>query len=86
MPKKLLIVGATGLVGSRITEAIVKNKDSFERVAIFTSPSTAQTKAELIEKLKKEGVEIIEGDVTKTEDIQRAYQGTLGVVIDAQKQ
>lgn len=77
MPKKLLIIGATGLVGSRITEAIVKNKHSFERLAIFTSPSTAQGKPELIEKLKKQGVEIIEGDVTKTEDIQRAYQGTL---------
>ncbi|KIV93763.1 hypothetical protein PV10_04954 [Exophiala mesophila] len=74
VPKKLLIVGATGLVGSRITDAIVKNRDSFERVAIFTSPSTAQSKAEVIERLKKEGVAIIEGDVTKTEDIQRAFQ------------
>lgn len=75
-PKKLLIVGASGLIGSRITKAIVQNKKSFDRIAIFTSPNTVQTKADFIKWLKEEGVEIIEGDATNSEDISRAYKGT----------
>lgn len=73
-PKKLLIFGASGLIGSRITKAIVQNKQSFDRIAIFTSPNTVKTKADFINWLKGEGVEIIEGDATNPEDIKTAYK------------
>lgn len=73
--KKLLIVGASGLIGSRITKSIVQNKKSFDRIAIFTSPNTVQTKVEFIKGLEDEGVEIIQGDATNPEDIKRAYKG-----------
>jgi nucleoside-diphosphate-sugar epimerase len=73
--KRLLIVGASGLIGSRITNAIVQNKKSFDRIAIFTSPNTVQTKVDFIKWLKGEGVEIIEGDATNSDDIKRAYKG-----------
>lgn len=75
VPKKLLVIGASGLVGSRITNAIVQSKKSFDRIAVFTSPNTVKTKPDFIANLKKEGVDIIEGDVTKSEDIKRAYEG-----------
>lgn len=73
--RKLLIFGATGLIGSRISREIVRNKFKFERIAVFTSPGTIESKPHEIEGLKKEGVEIIVGDVTKTDDVVRAYKG-----------
>lgn len=73
--KRLLIVGASGLIGLRITKAIVQNKKSFDKIAIFTSPNTVQTKVDFIKWLEEEGVEIIQGDATNSEDISRAYKG-----------
>ncbi|KIW60602.1 hypothetical protein PV05_00808 [Exophiala xenobiotica] len=72
--KKLLIFGATGLIGKYITQAIVENKDKFDRIAIFTSHGTVQTKADQIDTLKKQGIEVIIGDVTNSEDVVKAYQ------------
>jgi hypothetical protein len=73
--KKLLIFGATGLIGKYITQAIVENKDKFDRIAIFTSQGTVQSKADQIDALKKQGVDVIVGDVTNSEDVVKAYQG-----------
>ena len=73
--KKLLIFGATGLVGRRITEAIVKNKSKFDKITIFTSPGSYESKADEIQSLKKEGVDVIVGDVTNSDDVTKAYQG-----------
>ncbi|KAL2407915.1 Reductase efuL [Exophiala dermatitidis] len=73
--KKLLVVGATGLVGSRIIREIVRNKSKFERIAVFTSPTTAETKSGQIDSLKRQGVEIIVGDLTKPDDVSKAYEG-----------
>ncbi|KAK5281599.1 hypothetical protein LTR40_004584 [Exophiala xenobiotica] len=72
--KKLLIFGATGLIGKYITQAIVENKDKFDRIAIFTSQGTVQSKADQIDALKKQGVDVIVGDVTNSEDVVKAYQ------------
>lgn len=72
--KNLLIFGATGLIGTHITRAIVQNKSQFDRIAVFTSPSTVESKADAIEALKNEGVDVIVGDVTKSEDVVKAYQ------------
>lgn len=82
--KKLLIFGATGLIGSRIAQEIVRNKDKFDRVAIFTSKGTSESKASELEKLKSEGVEIIIGDVTNSNDVTKAYEGELdhGLSVD----
>ncbi len=67
--------GATGYIGVYILEAIIKAKASFGRVAILTSPGTAERKAEHIQNLKDQGVEVIVGDVTKSEDVLEAYEG-----------
>ncbi|OAP62971.1 hypothetical protein AYL99_02198 [Fonsecaea erecta] len=73
--KKLLIFGATGLIGSRITSELVRNKSKFERIAVFTSPGTYESKAGVIQDLQKQGVDIIVGDINKLDDVVRAYQG-----------
>ena len=72
--KKLLVFGATGLVGSRITSAIIQNKAKFDRIAIFTSPGTIEAKANEIEGLKKEGVDVIVGDIMNAVDVTNAYK------------
>ncbi|KIW64386.1 hypothetical protein PV04_09323 [Phialophora macrospora] len=72
--KKLLIFGATGLIGSRISQEIVRNKSKFDRIAIFTSPGTYESKASEIQKLKDEGVDVIVGDLTNSGDVKKAYQ------------
>ncbi|KIW11784.1 hypothetical protein PV08_09056 [Exophiala spinifera] len=81
-PKRLLIFGATGLIGTYIVNAIVQNKAHFDRIAIFTSPSTVESKADQIESLKKEGVEVVVGDITNADDVVKAYQG-IDTVISA---
>ncbi|KAJ9613634.1 uncharacterized protein PV06_05141 [Exophiala oligosperma] len=72
--KKLLMFGATGLIGTYIVQAIVQNKAQFDRIAIFTSPSTVESKADQIDSLKKEGVEVIVGDINNPDDVVKAYK------------
>jgi hypothetical protein len=80
-PKNLLIIGATGHIGTYITEQILKAQPSFN-VSIFTSPATASGKADLIGELKSKGAKIITGDVTKADDVKKAYEG-IDTVISA---
>ncbi|KAG4414961.1 hypothetical protein IFR04_011889 [Cadophora malorum] len=78
--ENLLILGGTGYIGSYILEQIVKAKDSFRNIAIFTSPRTAETKSELLDSLRAKEVGVIVGDVNKPEDLLKAFQGVDTVV------
>jgi nucleoside-diphosphate-sugar epimerase len=73
--ENLLILGAIGYIGSYITEQIVKAKGRFSRIAIFTSPTTAESKPQELDKLRAEGVEVIVGDVRNSKDLLDAFQG-----------
>ena len=73
--KNILIFGATGLVGEHIADAIVASKAEFGKISVFTSPETLSKKSNRIDQLKKEGVEIITGDITSASDIYEAYNG-----------
>jgi hypothetical protein len=73
--KDILIIGATGVIGKFITNALVDVKASFGRIAIFTSPNTVSAKADYIKHLKDAGVEVIVGDITKESDVLAAYKG-----------
>jgi FlaA1/EpsC-like NDP-sugar epimerase len=75
MPQNILIIGATGLIGNYITAEIVKAKASFGRIIVFTSENTIHTKSSQINELKHSGVEILVGDITKEEEVKRAYRG-----------
>jgi len=80
--ENLLMFGATGYIGVYIIEAIIKAKSSFGRIAIITSPGSAENKSKQFERLKEQGVEVIVGDVTKAEDVLKAYEG-IDTVISA---
>lgn len=83
-PKKenLLLLGATGYIGTYILEQIIKAKENFGRIAIFTSPSSASSKSSVLEKLKSQGVEIIIGDTANDEELLKAFEG-IDTVISA---
>jgi len=74
--ENILILGATGYIGTHITDKIVESKSSFGRIAIFTSPSTIEKKAGVIDRLKAEGAEVIVGDATNADDIVKALKGS----------
>ena len=73
--ENLLVFGATGYIGAYILKEILKNKDSFGRIAIITSPSTVENKSAQLQNLKSEGVEVIVGDVTTPTDVLNAFKG-----------
>lgn len=79
-PSHILLFGATGQIGTFITEALINAKPSFDRLTVFTSPSTASNKPDLLNRWKSQGVSVIVGDVDKAEDVRAAYQGVDTVV------
>ncbi|KAF2641314.1 putative isoflavone reductase family protein [Massarina eburnea CBS 473.64] len=74
VPKKVLVFGATGLIGKFILQALV-DKKSFEKIGIFTSQETAERKKETLDRVRDEGVEVVVGDVNKEADVAKAYGG-----------
>ncbi|PWY90224.1 NAD(P)-binding protein [Aspergillus heteromorphus CBS 117.55] len=76
----LLIFGATGTIGRYITDAIVAARPSFGRIAIFTSPNTLHSKPDQLDALRRQGVDILVGDLTNREEVRRAYEGIDTVV------
>lgn len=76
-PKNILLIGATGQIGSHILSALLTARQEFNRIALFTSPSTASKKATYLADLRtKNQVEVIVGDITSENDIRNAYNGT----------
>jgi uncharacterized protein YbjT (DUF2867 family) len=75
MKENLLILGATGYIGTYITEQILNAKNLFGRIAIFTSPGTAESKSQVLNNLKERGVEVIVGDVKSSNDLLKAFEG-----------
>ncbi|KIN00005.1 hypothetical protein OIDMADRAFT_181258 [Oidiodendron maius Zn] len=81
-PRNLLLFGATGQIGAFILDALLSARDEFERIAIFTSQNTVETKADSLVRLKKNGVEIIVGEISDEEAVGKAYEG-IDTVISA---
>lgn len=75
VPRKILVFGATGVIGKYIIEEIVNASSSFDKIGLFTSPFTAQNKADEINSWKEKGVDINIGDVNSEDDIKKAYEG-----------
>lgn len=71
----ILIFGATGFIGTYITEKILAAQPSFRSVTIFTSPATVESKAELLEGWKQRGnVSVITGSADSELDVKAAYK------------
>jgi nucleoside-diphosphate-sugar epimerase len=83
--KSVLVFGATGLVGNHIMRHLLAKKARFDRIAVFTSRSTFETKPETIAQLKAEGVEVICGELTSADDVKHAYEGTLDFLRSAKQ-
>lgn len=75
--RKILVLGATGVIGKVLTNALINSKDDFERIGIFTSTETVATKKELLESFTSRGVDIITGDLYNENDVLEAYKGII---------
>jgi nucleoside-diphosphate-sugar epimerase len=75
LPKRILVFGATGVIGKYIIREIVNGRSSFEKIGLFTSPLTAETKSSELDVWRGAGVEVIVGDVTSEADIKEVYEG-----------
>lgn len=81
MPLKILIIGATGVIGRPITQAILEAKDSFSSISVLTSQSTLDSdKGAHINWLKNRGITIHIGDIQKEDDVKRAYENVDTVI------
>ncbi|KAF2466609.1 isoflavone reductase family protein [Lindgomyces ingoldianus] len=74
IPKKILLFGATGVIGKYILNALIEAKSSFEKIGIFTSPETVKSKADIVENLKTKGVDVVVGNVDSEEDVSKAFE------------
>ena len=79
-PSKILIFGGTGTIGSYITYSLLHAKPPFPQIVLFTSPGTASSKADQINKWKSEGLSVIVGDLTSEADVVAAYEGVDTVI------
>ncbi|KAG8168925.1 hypothetical protein KVR01_001674 [Diaporthe batatas] len=71
----ILIFGATGFIGTFITEKVIAAQPAFNHITIFTSTNTVNTKGELLDKWKEAGnVTVITGDVDSEADVSAAYR------------
>lgn len=78
LPSKILIIGATGVIGKYITNGILAAKpriSSLTSVSIFTSPATASSPAKepLLSQWKSQGLNVITGDINSAADVCKAY-------------
>jgi len=76
-PSKILLFGATGVIGKYILEQLIEANPAFEKIGIFTSPGTVEKKSEDLKKLKEKGVEVVIGDVNSESDVKKAFEGKL---------
>ena len=76
--RNILIIGATGVIGTYITRAIIDARDHFDRICILTSEKTLVEKLHDIAALDAWGVEIFTGRLEKEAAVKKAYEGTLG--------
>lgn len=73
----ILIFGATGFIGTYITEKIITAQPAFNRVTIFTSPETAASKSDLLAGWQKQAgghVSVVTGSVDSEADVKAAYR------------
>lgn len=75
MAPKILIIGATGVIGKPITDQILVVKANFDRIAILTSSNTVTTKTDQVQALTAQGVDVLVGDLSKEGEVKKAYEG-----------
>jgi uncharacterized protein YbjT (DUF2867 family) len=73
--QKILVFGSTGLIGKRITNALLKASSEFVKIGVFTSPDSLDRKRVVLDGYRAGGAEIIVGDLRSEQDVLDAYKG-----------
>jgi hypothetical protein len=73
--KNILIIGATGVIGTYITRAIVDSKHLFGRICVLTSEKTIIEKVQDVCALESWGVEVFVGRLEDEQKVKEAYKG-----------
>jgi len=73
--KKILVLGATGVIGKVLVSALINAKGNFERIGIFTSAETVLEKKDLVALYQNQGVDVITGDLYDDNDVLNALKG-----------
>lgn len=73
----ILIIGATGVIGTYITRAVVDAKHHFGRICVLTSEKTIIEKVQDICALESWGVEVFVGRLEDEKRVKEAYRGEL---------
>lgn len=77
--QNVLIIGATGVVGTYITRAIVDAQHLFNRICVLTSEKTVVEKVQDICALESWGVEVFVGRLEDEKRVKEAYKGQCAV-------
>ncbi|VUC21028.1 unnamed protein product [Clonostachys rosea] len=72
--RKILVLGATGVIGKVLVEALLCGKEHFDSIGIFTSAESATNKQALIESFKSRGVSVVIGDLYNDDQVLEAYR------------
>lgn len=81
LPSNILVFGGTGTIGRYIVTSLLRAKPAATRISVFTSPSSAASKAALFASWKSQGLDdVITGDLASESDITAAYRGVDTVV------
>lgn len=71
----ILIFGATGFIGTYITEKVLAAQPAFNHITIFTSAETAATKSALLDTWTATGrVSVVTGSADSEADVKAAYR------------
>ena len=75
--KVIVVIGATGLQGSGLVNAILADPDGeFKVRSITRDPDSEKARA-----LAAQGVEVVKGDIGDLQSLQRAFQGAYGAFV-----
>ncbi|CAK7233139.1 hypothetical protein SBRCBS47491_008507 [Sporothrix bragantina] len=72
---KILVIGATGVIGKVLVDAILNAREQFDTIGIFTSEATIKNKKDLIDSFKSRGAVIRTGDVYNDDDVLNVFEG-----------
>lgn len=79
MSSSILVFGATGVIGTYIINELAKElrAGTFDRVAIFTSQNTVDTKSNIVQNLQSQGVEVFVGDIADKDYVRGVIEGSV---------
>lgn len=80
MTQSVLLVGATGMLGSKIARHLLEYPDA--RLRLLVRNGNESRKRDVFEPLMKRGAEVVEGDLKDRASLDRAVQG-IDIIISA---